>query len=286
MTKLIHFVWIGDITQKVEDTIERYRQLNPDYEIRLHTDDSELLDIYRHNWDHYAPVPSMKSDLIRFSVLQKYGGWYFDIDCIPFVPLDIIIEEYQLDGTKLFLTRKGPFINGDILSIEPGFVGWPRINQYLQEKRYPNNGIEYYYLEYAYSLFYKCFINQIEYQQHLVLGEDYRFNYYPKTQPFILREHEIRKNNLEEELNTITLFNRFMSARDKWIKAGRPERTDEEVAHIYDAFCKPCKFLQNGSCKLCGCLINRERKYLNKLRWATEQCPHEPPFWKAEVQNE
>lgn len=282
----MHFVWIGDPNRNVDDSLERYKQLNPDYEIRLHTDDSELLEIYRHSWVHYTPLPSMKSDLIRFSVLQKYGGWYFDIDCIPFVPLDNIRDHYGLDGSKLFMSRKGNFLNGDIMSIEPEFEGWPIINEYLSQERYAVNGMEYSYLEFAYSLFVKCFMKHKERQKMVIIGEDFHFNYRPGAQPFILREDEVRHFNLEEELGTITMFNRFMSARHRWTKAGKPERTDEEVAEIYDTFCKPCKFFTGTGCKLCGCLINRERRHMNKLRWATEKCPHTPPFWEAKVKTD
>lgn len=79
-----------------------------------------------------------------------------------------------------------------------------------------------------------------------------------------------------------------MNARQKWRAAGKPERTDEEVAQVME-ICKTCPFFQSlnnrlslGRCTKCGCQLNLGRS-LNKIRFATEGCPLHEPKWKAKI---
>ena len=61
----------------------------------------------------------------------------------------------------------------------------------------------------------------------------------------------------------------------RWIKAGRPVRSDESVQGIVRGICGKCRdFNPKGYCKLCGCRINEDANALrNKARMATENCP-------------
>lgn len=67
-----------------------------------------------------------------------------------------------------------------------------------------------------------------------------------------------------------------------WARAGRPLRSLEEQARIYNDICVPCENFQGkrrgGRCKLCGCSLNINGQ---KIAWATEQCPANPPKWLA-----
>lgn len=79
---------------------------------------------------------------------------------------------------------------------------------------------------------------------------------------------------------------RYLDARSKWVAAGKPTRSDEQVRELL-SICQACPQYKahsrkHGKCKLCGCALNLGSA-LNKLRWATEACPDEPPRWKASV---
>ena len=81
---------------------------------------------------------------------------------------------------------------------------------------------------------------------------------------------------------------RFFSATAKWYAAGKPVRSDEEVERIFNEVCKPCTHFKKlkgdlGWCNLCKCSLNLGDT-LNKIRWATEGCPDQPPRWTAEVE--
>lgn len=65
----------------------------------------------------------------------------------------------------------------------------------------------------------------------------------------------------------------------KWIAAGRPVRSDEEVAKLFDQ-CQSnvCGLYRPkedgvGRCAGCGCWLKRNGGLMNKLKWATEDCP-------------
>ena len=83
------------------------------------------------------------------------------------------------------------------------------------------------------------------------------------------------------------IFN-YVEALNRWIKAGRPIRTDEEVQEIYSKFCGVCaqRDPTTQKCKLCGCYVRPDEVGLfqllkmvgasatvNKIRMGTEHCP-------------
>lgn len=78
----------------------------------------------------------------------------------------------------------------------------------------------------------------------------------------------------------------YSKAVEKWIAAGSPMRTQEEIASIF-SICEVCpRFTNEGRprCKLCGCSVNKSPDGLwNKIAMATEGCPDNPPRWTADV---
>lgn len=66
----------------------------------------------------------------------------------------------------------------------------------------------------------------------------------------------------------------YAKAVRRWVAAGKPERTQEEVEAIYEEHCSKCAMFQNGVCNSCGCPASTDQPPLrNKLRMATEACP-------------
>lgn len=73
----------------------------------------------------------------------------------------------------------------------------------------------------------------------------------------------------------------YLSARDRWLSAGSPMRPTEERERLLEV-CQVCpKYedkpamlgLSGGRCGVCKCGLVVERDILNKLAWATEDCP-------------
>ena len=68
---------------------------------------------------------------------------------------------------------------------------------------------------------------------------------------------------------------RYARALTRWIAAGRPQRTDEEVEEIVK-ICEGCNKYKadEGRCKVCGCKVHTPGiPILSKARLATERCP-------------
>jgi len=76
---------------------------------------------------------------------------------------------------------------------------------------------------------------------------------------------------------TNNIFNRayrYTRALSRWIKAGRPVRSEVEIKRIYENFCNPCEDYDKGMCRYCGCRVNlMPAAPLNKIAMATEECP-------------
>jgi len=146
--KLLHFVWIGGpMPEWAERNIEEFRRLNPGHEIRVHGE-QVLLSEYREAYDA-STEPCTKADLIRYSVLETEGGWYFDVDFWPFRPLDDIVRAYALDGAALFVTQqhgnKNPTLvhSNAVLAAGPECGVWPFIKEYVQAHIPPNAQFRY-----------------------------------------------------------------------------------------------------------------------------------------------
>lgn len=68
----------------------------------------------------------------------------------------------------------------------------------------------------------------------------------------------------------------YVDAVKVWIQKGRPRRTDEQVAAIFDEHCSKCERFdaETKSCKSCGCAVAPTGHPLgNKISMATEKCP-------------
>ncbi len=47
----------------------------------------------------------------------------------------------------------------------------------------------------------------------------------------------------------------------------------QEQIDIRLAICKGCEFYENNSCLQCGCILSRDKNYMNKLYRADQSCP-------------
>jgi hypothetical protein len=68
----------------------------------------------------------------------------------------------------------------------------------------------------------------------------------------------------------------YAEALAQWTAAGRPERSDKDVEHIFSRFCKCCRWYdrRKNICKGCGCRVADSGYAIrNKIKMATERCP-------------
>lgn len=131
----IHFVWIGpdlDPAGWAQRNVDEFTRLNPGYSVQVHRE-LPAGDPLRGLYDS-APHPSSKADILRLSVLRREGGWYFDLDYWPLRPLDEAERAWQLDGSRVFLSRqqnKVP-VNNCVMACAPGAPGIEALIQSAQ----------------------------------------------------------------------------------------------------------------------------------------------------------
>lgn len=72
----------------------------------------------------------------------------------------------------------------------------------------------------------------------------------------------------------------YATAVARWIAAGFPRRSDDEVDQIFE-ICRACKWMHAaGYCQKCGCRLSKSRQAMtNKIRMATEHCPLPDQKW-------
>lgn len=115
--KIITFIWLGkvDIPQI---TIDSWKKFHPDFEFKIIVE-SDIEELNLINYDKYLESKNrynQKSDIIRYEILYKYGGFYIDADilCVNRIPDEII-------NKKLFLNfEKKGLISNSVIGCEPG----------------------------------------------------------------------------------------------------------------------------------------------------------------------
>jgi hypothetical protein len=143
LPKLIHFVWTGPpMPAWAADIVQRWRDLNPEHEVMVHGDEV-LLPEYA---ERVAEIddPSAVSDLLRYSALARYGGWYADVDMFPLRPVADAERAWRLDGSCLYCGVQQPgrnethpeYLNGAVLSIGTDSPAWPIIHEMITEGRW------------------------------------------------------------------------------------------------------------------------------------------------------
>ncbi len=73
-----------------------------------------------------------------------------------------------------------------------------------------------------------------------------------------------------------TELNTYVHAVKGWVAAGRPVRSEEEVAEIHAQYCSQCDWydIEQERCKGCGCKTRAEgAALLNKIKMGTQHCP-------------
>lgn len=143
--KTIHFAWHdADLPSWAADNIERFKALNPGYQVMVHGPDVLL--------ERYEPMCSQvarrdnQSDFWRYSALQRYGGWWFDVDYFPLRSIDEIAKAYSLDGSTFFVTEQHHQKNSHLLTAAGCLAAtsdspvWPLINDRLDALEPPLTG--------------------------------------------------------------------------------------------------------------------------------------------------
>jgi mannosyltransferase OCH1-like enzyme len=137
--KILHFVWLSkggnpDIPLKHNFNINLFRQHNPEFKIKKWNNEKFLKllsELYPNRYQQFIniPVHIMKCDIARMIILQKYGGFYFDLDFYCKQSLSTLAQQ-----RKIILTEEIPehcsknkqLYNGALACCpnDPFIIGW------------------------------------------------------------------------------------------------------------------------------------------------------------------
>ena len=114
--KIMHHIWLGSaVPDWMQGFINGFREQNPEWKSEVWTSlpdwaDDTLREAYEgcEQW-------CQRSDIIRYLVLERFGGIYIDSDCVPLRPLDPLCA---LGPGWTCRQSDGRYING-IMGAEP-----------------------------------------------------------------------------------------------------------------------------------------------------------------------
>lgn len=80
--KKIHHIWLGgEVPEKFKKIMQSWKEFHPDFEYFLWTDETiKTISLKNQNLFDKASNFGTKSDLLRYEILEQFGGIYVDVD--------------------------------------------------------------------------------------------------------------------------------------------------------------------------------------------------------------
>lgn len=209
--KKIHYIWLGKSKKNrvIRKCIKSWKRYFPDWEIIEWNEDNLDLGINEYCRQAYnAKKYAFASDVLRFDILHRYGGLYFDVDVEVIKDFSELLENYEAFAG---------FENG---YVAPGLV--------LYASRPGNNIIKEALDKYTEKSFFK---------------DDGTYNLETVCLHFseILKKHNFKMDNSLQTIDGFTVFPRtfFCPVDDVWSIQDFSDNT--YTIHHYAASWKPAK---------------------------------------------
>lgn len=137
--RIIHMIWLDtSLPGWVQDNVDRMASVNTRWTVRVHQTSAELHSAFEEWWDR-TPMTCVRSDLLRYSILRKYGGVYVDTDVWAIHPLSLTAGLSDL-GDRLMVAPimdRGLVAgcNNWFLACQPDAAVWHEIWQSIMDTR-------------------------------------------------------------------------------------------------------------------------------------------------------
>lgn len=127
--KILHFIWVGPnpIPKHIANYVYRWRDMYPDWEILLWNDNNLPPMMNQEIYDKVDTYAG-KSDVLRYELLNRYGGVYVDMDYYPLKDITPLIEDvdffcnrddenWKAPGDQIFCPH---YLNPALMGCVPG----------------------------------------------------------------------------------------------------------------------------------------------------------------------
>lgn len=119
--KTMHMLWIGDspIPPYAKENMKRWQDLNPDYELRFWKNNT----VEKHGFSEISLFRDSISmgarvDILRYLVLERFGGIYIDMDMVPVRPIGETVKGCSFIAGLTADNR--PSVNNALIACEKG----------------------------------------------------------------------------------------------------------------------------------------------------------------------
>ena len=95
--KKLHQIWLGSkFPQKYRKWQQSWKEHHPDWDYKLWTD-ADVASMTLKNQAAYDASTNygQKSDILRYEILDQFGGLYVDTDCECVMPFDALVHRYS-----------------------------------------------------------------------------------------------------------------------------------------------------------------------------------------------
>lgn len=138
--KKIHQIWLGGkgVPKKSIKWMNSWKRLNPDWEYKLWNEDNiKELKVSEFNVYSKKINPGYRSDILRYIILNKFGGVYVDTDfeCLKSIPTEIL--HYKFIAGLMFGYK--PTIGNSILISCPNSLLLKTILNKIKKTKYKND---------------------------------------------------------------------------------------------------------------------------------------------------
>jgi len=138
--KKIHQIWLGDkkLPKKCLSWMKSWQKFNPEWEYKLWDEECiKHLDIKDFNIYSKKINPGYRSDILRYIILNKYGGLYVDTDfeCLKSIPSNIL--KYKFIAGTMFGNK--PCLGNSILFSSPNYILLKKILNQIKLTKYEDD---------------------------------------------------------------------------------------------------------------------------------------------------
>lgn len=132
--KIVHYAWFGsDLPEPLMSRVEEWKKVLPDWEFRLWSEKNYDLSQFEFSQSMYQQGKlGYAADELRYDVLYKYGGFYFDTDMLVKRPLDVFLDNKMVWGFQYDNSLLTSFFGS-----EPATPLLAHILEVYAGKRYP-----------------------------------------------------------------------------------------------------------------------------------------------------